>query len=83
MTVRLEAGGIVAVVMVDGRQLPVRLERCPAGWRASFEVTTAAGGECAVVHRLVAPTLSEAKAAVPAAVAYLTGSPVDAPLHTD
>jgi hypothetical protein len=33
------------------------------------------------VHRLVAPTLAEARAAVPDAVAYLMGAPVDLPLH--
>ncbi len=37
--------------------------------------------DLSVVHRLVAETLPEARAAVPQAVAYLLGTPIDEPLY--
>ena len=81
MVARLETGAIVDDVVVDaGRRVSVRFARCPAGWEASFELTHDAVAELAVVHRLVAPSLREAKVAVPRAVSYLTGSPVEAPV---
>lgn len=54
----------------------VRYERCPAGWSARFTVRDPDVSELAVVHRLVAPSLREARRAVPAAVAFLRGEPL-------
>ena len=82
MTARLDAGGIVDEIAIDGgRLLTVRFDRCPAGWQASFELTHPEVDDLAVSHRLVASTLAEAKAAVPAAVSYLSGTPLDEPLY--
>jgi hypothetical protein len=78
MGARLDAGGIVEDVAIDGDlSLSVRFERCPAGWQASFSLTHPMVEDLSIVHRLVAPRLSEARAAVPAAVTYLLGTPVD------
>jgi hypothetical protein len=82
MAARLDAGGIVDEIPADdGQDLTVRFDRCPAGWQASFELTHPDVDDLAVVHRLVAPTLPEAKAAVPNAVRYLRGTPIDEPLY--
>lgn len=82
MVARLDAGSIVDdVVAEDGRHVSVRFDRCPAGWQASFELTHPEVDDLAVVHRLVAETLADAKAAVPQAVTYLLGTPVDEPLY--
>ncbi len=79
---RLEAGAVVDEVDVPGvGPVPVRVQRCPAGWQATFEVTDPATSDLSVVHKLVAPTYREAKAAVPQAVAFLLGRPVDAPVQ--
>jgi hypothetical protein len=83
VTARLDAGGIVDEIAVDDRTLTVRFERCPAGWQAAFELAHPAVGDLAVIHRLVAPTLAEARAAVPRAAVYLLGAPVDRPLLVD
>jgi hypothetical protein len=84
VTSRLEAGGIVDEVMVDGDlPLSVRFERCPAGWQASFSLDHPVETDLTIVHRLVAPTLAEARAAVPAAVVYLLGTPIDELLTAD
>ncbi len=78
MLTRLEAGGIVETVAVDGDlSLSVRFEKCPAGWQASFSLTHPAVDDLAIVHRLIAPSLAEARAAVPPAVIYLLGTPID------
>ncbi|HEX3907270.1 MAG TPA: hypothetical protein VHW92_05000 [Mycobacteriales bacterium] len=78
MLTRLEAGGIVEDVVVDGDlSLSVRFEKCPAGWQASFSLTHPAADDIAIVHRLVAPSLAEARSSVPPAVIYLLGTPVD------
>ncbi|HET6816091.1 MAG TPA: hypothetical protein VFH66_02540 [Mycobacteriales bacterium] len=79
---RLEAGAVVDEIDVPGVGIvPVRVERCPAGWLATFEVRDPAANDLAVVHKLVAPTYREAKSSVPQAVAFLLGSPVDAPVQ--
>jgi hypothetical protein len=81
MVARLDAGGIVDEVAVDtGLFVKVRFDKCPAGWQASFEVTHPEVDDLAVMHRLVASTLPEARAAVPNAIRYLAGTPIDAPL---
>jgi hypothetical protein len=78
---RLDAGGILDEVVADsGHRIRVRYERCPAGWQAAFELTHPEAADVAVVHRLVTDTLAEAKAAVPAAIAFLMGAPVDRPI---
>jgi hypothetical protein len=78
---RLDAGAIVDEVNdADGRTVSVRYERCPAGWQAAFELAHPEVPDLSVVHRLVADTLADAKAAVPSAIAYLLGTPVDRPL---
>jgi hypothetical protein len=75
---RLEAGGILDELDIEGAQaLPVRFERCPAGWQASFSLRHPQLADHSVAHRLVAPSLAEARSAVPAAVVYLLGTPVD------
>jgi hypothetical protein len=79
----LDAGAIVDELDVVGvGAVTARLSRCPAGWEASFEVRDPAVGDLAVVHRLVAPTLGEARTAVPRAVRFLLGCPVDAPVES-
>ena len=79
---RLEAGAVVDEIDVPGvGVVPVRVERCPAGWMATFEVRDPATSDLAVMHKLVAPTYREAKASVPQAVAFLLGRPVDAPVQ--
>jgi hypothetical protein len=78
---RLEAGGIVDEITTDdGHQVTVRYERCPVGWQAAFELKHPDAGDLAVVHRLVADSLAEARAAVPSAVNFLMGVPVDRPI---
>jgi hypothetical protein len=78
---RLDAGAIVdEVVAGDGSIVKVRFERCPAGWQASFELSHPDVNDLSVVHRLVTDTLGQAKATVPAAIAFLMGRPVDDPL---
>jgi hypothetical protein len=84
MVARLDAGGIVDEIPAEaGQIIKVRFERCPAGWQASFELTHPEVDDLAVVHRLVAPTLADARAAVPNAVRYLAGTPIDAPLYDE
>ena len=78
MVTRLEAGGIVENVAIDDDlSLPVRFEKCPAGWQASFSLNHPVADDIAIVHRLIAPSLAEARSAVPPAVVYLLGTPVD------
>jgi hypothetical protein len=78
---RLDAGAIVdEVVADDGTVVKVRYERCPAGWQAAFELTHPDVNDLAVIHRLVTDTLAQAKASVPAAIAFLMGRPVDEPI---
>jgi hypothetical protein len=75
----LAAGSIVDELVVDGvGVLPVKFARCPAGWQVTFELCDPAVPGLAVVHRLVAPTLKDARASVPRAAAYLLGIVVDA-----
>jgi hypothetical protein len=78
---RLDGGAIVdEVTAPDGRIVSVRFERCPAGWQAAFELGHPEVRDLAVVHRLVAGSLGDARAAVPGAIGYLLGTPVDRPL---
>lgn len=78
MTARLAAGAIWEFVDGPGDlATEVRFERCPAGWQASFDLCDPAVDELALVHRLVAPTLRDARIAVPKAIAFLLGYPVE------
>ncbi len=82
MAARLDAGGIVdELTLDDGQVVSVRFDRCLAGWQASFELSHPEADDLAVVHRLVASSLPAAKAAIPAAVSYLCGTPLDVPLY--
>jgi hypothetical protein len=78
---RLDGGAILDEISTDdGYTVTVRYERCPAGWQAAFELTHPEVDDLAVMHRLVSDSLSEAKASVPKAIAYLRGTPVDPPI---
>jgi len=82
MVARLDAGGIVDEVPVQAGQIvKVRFDKCSAGWQATFELTHPEVADLSVVHRLVADTLPEARAAVPNAISYLAGTPIDEPLY--
>lgn len=61
----------------DGRATEIKLERCPAGWQVSFQLQHPDVADLAVIHRLVAPTRREAKAAVPNAISFLLGNPLE------
>jgi hypothetical protein len=75
---RLAAGAVEEDVTVAcAGDVSVRYERSGDGWSAEFTVRTPAVPDLAVVHRLVAPSLGEARRLVPAAVAFLSGEPVD------
>jgi hypothetical protein len=75
---RVVGGAIWEVVAGPGRRrTDVRFQRCPGGWQATFELAQPEVSELAVVHRLVAPTLSEARASVPQAIGFLLGYPVE------
>ena len=79
---RVEAGAVVGEIDVPGiGVVPVRVQRCPAGWQATFEVREPTISDLAVVHKLVAPTYREAKAAVPQAIEFLLGRPVGTPVQ--
>lgn len=83
MAARLELGSIVDDIDVGDEVVTARFERCPAGWQASFELSHPEVTDLSVVHRLTAESLAEAKTAVPHAVTYLRGCPVDEPLYDD
>lgn len=79
---RLEAGAVVDEIHVPGvGAVPVRVQRCPAGWQATFEVRDPVSSDLSVVHKLVAPTYREAKVAVPQAIEFLLGRPLGAPVQ--
>lgn len=75
--VRIEGGAVFEeLAMPDAEPVAVCYTRCPAGWSAKFTLRDPEVAELSVVHRLVAPTLREARRAVPAAVSFLRGEPV-------
>jgi hypothetical protein len=75
---RLGVGGVEEDIVLPGiGTVAVRYERAGDGWTAEFTVRTADVDDLSVVHRLLAPTLAEARRLVPAAVAFLRGEPVD------
>ncbi len=80
MPVRIEDGAVTEELAVPGiGAVAVRYWRCPAGWTARFELRMPDLDDLAVVHRLVAPTLREARRSVPSAVLFLRGEPASAP----
>lgn len=77
---RLASGGVEEDLDVAGvGAVPARFERCPAGWQATFTIRAPEPADLSLVHRLVAPTLAEARRAVPSAVQFLLGQPLDEP----
>ena len=81
--VRIAGGQITEELSLPGvGALVVAYERCPAGWSARFTLADPTVPDLAVAHRLVAPTLREARRSVPLAVAFLRGEP-EAPGGSD
>lgn len=76
---RIDQGAVFEELLLPTGAVAVRYDRCPAGWSARFTLHDAEVADVAVVHRLVAPSLREARRAVPAAVAFLAGEPGSAP----
>ncbi len=77
---RLEDGAIVDIVdMEDLGTLTARYSRGLDGWTATFTLTADGHDDLAVCHRLVAPTLADARRAVPLAAAFLAAEPIDDP----
>ena len=75
---RVEAGAIVDEYPGAGGLIVARYQRQGDGqWLATFTVVADNVTDLALVHRLVAPTLADARRAVPHAVALLAGEPVD------
>jgi len=78
--VRIDSGAIVDEIHLEGiGQLTARYYRDGEGWTAAFRLTADGVHELEVSHRLAAPTLSDARRAVPLAAAFLAGEPVDDP----
>ncbi len=74
----IDAGGLVEVLdCAPVGALAVTYARCPDGWLAEFRVSSPEVDDLVVVHRLTAPTLGAARRAVPPAVAFLAGEPID------
>jgi hypothetical protein len=79
-TVHIEAGAIVDTLdLEDLGILTARYSRGLDGWTATFSLSAAGDDDLAICHRLVAPTLADARRAVPLAAAFLAGEPVDDP----
>ena len=77
----LEAGAIVDTVdLEDLGTLTARYSRGVDGWTATFSLTAGGHDDLAICHRLVAPTLADARRAVPLAAAFLAGEPLDEPM---
>ena len=75
---RIEAGEVAEVLhCAPVGELAVTYARCADGWLAQFTVGSTEVDDLAVVHRLTAPSLREARRAVPPAVAFLSGAAVD------
>jgi hypothetical protein len=78
--VHLDAGAIIDELDIEGiGVLSARYARDADGWTATFRLTTGEEDGLAVCHRLVAPTLADARRAVPLAAAFLAGDAVDGP----
>jgi len=78
--VHLEAGAIVDTVdLEDLGVLTARYSRGIDGWTATFRLSASADDDLTICHRLVAPTLADARRAVPLAAAFLAGEQIDDP----
>ena len=78
--VHLDAGTIVDKVdLEDLGVLTARYSRGLDGWTATFSLCADGHDDLAICHRLVAPTLADARRAVPLAAAFLAGEPIDDP----
>jgi len=85
LPVRVEAGAVVDEFDLPGTgQVVARHTRIKTGdvvsWACVFTVMAPGHTELAVVHRLSAPTLAEARRAVRRAVDFLGGRPVAGPV---
>jgi hypothetical protein len=79
---RLDGGAIVDEIVLEGiGRLTARYERDVDGWTASFNLAADGVDDLTVCHRLSAPSLADARRAVPLAAAFLAGEPVDGPLN--
>ena len=77
---RLDTGAILDEIHLEGiGRLTVRYFREGDGWTAAFELAADGIDDLAVSHRLAAPTLADARRAVPLAAAFLAGEAVDGP----
>jgi hypothetical protein len=78
--VHLQAGAIVDTLDLEGLgTLTARYTRGIDGWTATFTLTADGNDDLAIQHRLVAPTLADARRAVPLAAAFLAGDAIDDP----
>jgi hypothetical protein len=78
--VHIDAGAIVDTVdLEDLGVLTARYSRGVDGWTATFSLTADGHDDLAICHRLVAPTLADARRAVPLAAAFLAGDQMDDP----
>jgi hypothetical protein len=78
--VHIDAGAIVDEVDLEGLGfLTARYVREGDGWTATFTLQVVPDDDLAVCHRLVAPTLADARRAVPLAAAFLAGDSLDGP----
>ena len=76
--VHLDSGAIVDEVDLEGLGLlTARYHRDGEGWTATFTLTADPQDDLAVCHRLVAPTLADARRAVPLAAAFLAADEFD------
>ncbi|MFL6240772.1 MAG: hypothetical protein ACJ735_14900 [Actinomycetes bacterium] len=76
----LDAGAIVDTFDLEYLGvLTARYTRGMDGWTATFTLTAEGTDDLAICHRLVAPTLADARRAVPLAAAFLAGDSVDDP----
>lgn len=80
LNVHIDAGAIVDELdLEDLGILTARYHRDGDGWTATFTLTAEPRDDLAVCHRLVAPTLADARRAVPLAAAFLAGDSLDGP----
>jgi hypothetical protein len=75
--VHLDAGAIVDEFDIEGiGLLRARYSRDVDGWTATFRLRTP-DDDLSVCHKLIAPTLADARRAVPLAAAFLAGEAID------
>lgn len=78
--VHLDCGAIVDEVDLEGLGLlTARYHRDGDSWTATFTLTADPHDDLAICHKLVAPTLADARRAVPLAAAFLAGDPLEGP----